>query len=425
MVDLPRYVKPQRKPNGREFYYYERYRSTPRAWPRVPLGTLPHDPLFWVRCEICTGLGAERSEDGWRWIWRAPSCKAYPLPTPSAEDFWLEIERAIEADHRASTKDSRTFGALIDLYRDHAAYTDLAPATKGAYDRYLGRIGERWGDQPVTSLTTMGAQAEIGAQQETPRAAEFFRMVLSRLIDFGIPRGFSDTNPAEKTEKPRYKAEPYKPWPDWAFELFFEHTRVGLHMPVYSALYTGQRSVDVIPMMRPRREASAIELVARKTGANVYVPIHSDFRTILDVTHVDHVRLHLREDGAAWTLAAYITAWQRELTFGHAAAKSQAEADEERATNPEKAQAMDRLRAAGLVFHGYRKNAVNMLLEVGCTEAEVSAIVEMTEAMVRHYSKDVNKRRLAVAGIRKLEGNLSHRLNLFGSAVSPLLRDKK
>jgi len=44
-----------------------------------------------------------------------------------------------------------------------------------------------------------------------------------------------------------------------------------------------------------------------------------------------------------------------------------------------------------------------MLLEAGCTEDEVSSIVEQTPQMVRHYSKDVNKRRLAVNAMRKLE----------------------
>jgi len=79
---------------------------------------------------------------------------------------------------------------------------------------------------------------------------------------------------------------------------------------------------------------------------------------------------------------------------------------------------MRRLRQAGLVFHGLRKNAVNMLLEVGCTEAEVSSIVEMSEAMVRHYAKDGNKRRLAVNGMRKLEAAWAEmRRTVFGASA--------
>ena len=65
-----------------------------------------------------------------------------------------------------------------------------------------------------------------------------------------------------------------------------------------------------------------------------------------------------------------------------------------------------------------RKNAVNMLLEAGCSYAQVAAIVEMSEAMVAHYAKDVEKRRLAVAGMRKLEeGWKQTRELLFGRAA--------
>ena len=163
-------------------------------------------------------------------------------------------------------------------------------------------------------------------------------------------------------------------------------------------------------MRRPEPGARDIELVARKTGASVYVPIHSEYREILVRTHLDHPALHLREDGQPWTLAAYRTAWQRDFTSVNAKGAPTS-------ANPAKKAAMLRLREGGFVFHGLRKNAVNMLLEAGGTEAEVSAIVEMSEQMVRHYSKGVNKRRLARNMMRKLEeGWAETRRNLFGEA---------
>lgn len=178
-----------------------------------------------------------------------------------------------------------------------------------------------------------------------------------------------------------------------------KHARPGLRLPFYSALFTGQRKVDVIPMLRPRSDATMIELVARKTRANVWVPIHSEYRDVIAAAlppgAVQPLALHLREDGAPWTYEGFATAWQRDLSF--TAGEDAPPADRA------KAEAMKRLREAGLVFHGLRKNAVNALLEVGCTEAEVASIVEMSEAMVRHYSRDVNKRRLAINGMKKLE----------------------
>ena len=61
------------------------------------------------------------------------------------------------------------------------------------------------------------------------------------------------------------------------------------------------------------------------------------------------------------------------------------------------------LREQKCVFHGLRKSAVVMLLEAGCTDAEVSAITGQTRDMVVHYARAVNQKRLAAAAILKWE----------------------
>ena len=412
MVELPRYVKVRVKPSGRAFYHYERHRSTPREWPRLALPFGPQDPEFWRRCAQYADLHAERVGDAWIWHWAPDSSRRYALPDPKAEGgieaFWRALDNAERRERLGDAVERRTFSALVEAYKAHTAYTELSDLTRRDYDRHLRMIAEFWGDDPVSALTTVDAQKAIDSFQGTPAVARYFRAVLSRLVSFGIPRGFSTLNVVEATEKVAHEVEPHEPWTDWAFETFFEHARIGLHLPVYSALYTGQRSIDVLPMLRPAMGSNAIELVARKTGKPVYVPIHSEYREILTRTHVEHAALHLREDGEPWTLAAYRTAWQRDFTSVNAKGQPTG-------ASPEKKAAMARLREAGFVFHGLRKNAVNMLLEAGCTEAEVSAIVEMSEQMVKHYSRDVNKRRLARNAMRKLEeGWAETRKNLFG-----------
>jgi hypothetical protein len=47
-----------------------------------------------------------------------------------------------------------------------------------------------------------------------------------------------------------------------------------------------------------------------------------------------------------------------------------------------------------------------MLLEAGCTDAEVSAITGQTREMVVHYARAVNQKRLAAAAILKWEALL-------------------
>ena len=44
-----------------------------------------------------------------------------------------------------------------------------------------------------------------------------------------------------------------------------------------------------------------------------------------------------------------------------------------------------------------------MLLEAGCTTAEVQAITGQSVEMVEHYARDVNKRKLAKSGMQKWE----------------------
>ena len=55
------------------------------------------------------------------------------------------------------------------------------------------------------------------------------------------------------------------------------------------------------------------------------------------------------------------------------------------------------------VPHGLRKNAVNALLEAGCTIAEVSAITGQTHQVVEHYAAQVNRRKLGKSAIVKFE----------------------
>jgi len=427
-VDLPLYVSGYRNRVGRAYYYYQRYRGTERAWPRLPMPFTPSDPEFWIRAAQYERLDATSDAGELTFCHTGHNGQRRPLPHPvhNQVGFLTALSEAHVLFEREKAGDLKTFGALIDLFTQHAAYQSLKPKTRQEYDRYLDMIRGVCGDDAVRDLTTVDAQQAIDTFQDRPATARFFRAVLMRLVDFGIPRGYADVNVVDKTEKVGGDSTPYKPWPDWAFELFFEHARIGLHLPVYSALYTGQRSIDVISMLRPAPDAEAIQLITHKTGGNVWAPIHSEYRVILAATHADAPQLHLREDGAAWTLAGFRTAWQRELSYGQcdpdkSPKARQADADREAAENPDKAAAMRRIREAGLVYHGLRKNAVCMLLEAGCTETEVSRLVEMSEQMVRHYARDINARRVAKSAMRKLEDGWSGiRSTVLGKARNRL-----
>jgi hypothetical protein len=95
----------------------------------------------------------------------------------------------------------------------------------------------------------------------------------------------------------------------------------------------------------------------------------------------DHEMLHLREDGRPLDL--------RRIQDGVAAPNEPAE--------------FPPFRTERLGFHGARKNAVNALLEVGCSEAASCSDRQYESGDGAPYSSKVSQLRLARAAIEQFE----------------------
>lgn len=57
------------------------------------------------------------------------------------------------------------------------------------------------------------------------------------------------------------------------------------------------------------------------------------------------------------------------------------------------------MTSAHVVTHGLRKNAVNALLEAGCSTAETAAISGQSLGMVEHYARARNQQALGTAAV--------------------------
>lgn len=404
MFALPEHIHAISKPNGRNYYYFAKHRSTPDAWPRI---RVPADPLsveFAGYVALFDRLAASLIDGLWTFFLVDVTGRRHSLPAPDdPETFWKAATKAEQLGRQVAAGVAKTFSALIMEFKESAAYQlksessngkkGISKSTREQYDRCLKVIEAAWGDDPVSKLTPEEAQKAIDAFRDTPAAGRVFRSVLSRLISWGIPRGYAPFNVVEHTEDDD-EGGTYEPWPLWAFELFFANARIGLHMPIYSALFTGQRKGDLLNMKRPIEGVTEMPIIAQKTDEIVPIQIHSEYRSIIralpalplneDGT-VKTDRLHLREDGVPWTYEGFNTAWQREM--------------DRKVFKP--------FRENRLVPHGVRKNAVNNLLEIGCSEAQVGAIVKMSPAMVRHYSKRINQFRLARGAMKQFEDGWS------------------
>lgn len=376
MVELPRHVHrvtKRRKDKSETVYtFYTRNRNTAAALPSIALPE-PLSKEFPTSIEICNAL--ERDRDTWH-LYGAE------LPDHRDKGFWEAALKVHAAYQRRLHADAKDFTGLIDAFHAHEAFTSLSASTRRGYEASAKLVRSAWAFDLPAELTTPDAQQAIDALGETPASANQFRAYLSRLMAWGVPRGFCSSNPVQFSEKIP-GGEPWKPWPEWAWEILVEHAPFNLLLPAVSALFTGQRQGDVLMMPRPRETDGTIEVRAQKTGTTVWVPIHSAYRPWIEkAPKGDAVQLHLGVRGMPYeTTDGFRADWQRLMN-----------------TEPFKP-----FRENRLVFHGIRKNAIINLLEVGCTETQAGAICNMSEEMVRHYGREVRTRVLARDGMKLLE----------------------
>lgn len=391
-VDLPRYVhkvtKTPKHGRQQDYYFYTRHRNTAEAWPSLALPE-PLTREFLDAHAVCAAL--ERREGRFYLFGKE-------MPHHGDKAFWEVAAGIMAAKEKRDHSDAMDFTALTQAFESdtNPIWRDkLSDSTKRGYRAYAKMVRDAWAFDLPADLTAVDAQQAIDALGDTPAVANQFRAYLSRLMAWGVPRGYSLSNPVIHTEKAP-KGEPWKPWPEWAFETLMEHAPITMLMPAISALFTGQRQGDVIAMRRPREGDGSIEVRAQKTKRTVWIPVHGEYRKwIARAPKGDSPLLHLGARGLPFASAdSFRTEWQKLM----------------------RKEEFKRFREERIVFHGLRKNAVINLLEVGCNEGQVGAIVNMSEQMVRHYGREVNIRVLAKAGMKLLETNWADvRPDAFGT----------
>jgi hypothetical protein len=320
---------------GREYFYFQKGRSSKSPGPRLKLPGDPHSIEFWTAYR--NFLGSEE-------------------PT------------------------RKSFDDLIAAYKISPEFTRRSEATRRDYSRYLEIASSAWGDLLVAGLRPKHVIQLRDKWSNAPVAANHLLSVLKTLINWGIPREFSDTNPCVFVPKLETDEGGARPWPLWGYELIDGHASVGLHHAVWLARYTGQRQADVIRMAPEHLEDGGINVVQRKTGKKLWVPLHADLRTELETWDGSpYVRT---SKGAAYTTERFRAAWTRLMNDTPAG----------------------RIRKEGLTFHGLRTSSVEKLREAGCGTREIEAITGMSPAMITRYSRFADQKRLAKAAVRRLEG---------------------
>jgi hypothetical protein len=224
---------------GREYFYFQRGRGTKHAGPRRSLPCDLHSVEFWRAYR--EALGTETEQTG------------------------------------------RKFNDLIAAYKMSPEYRGLAAATQQDYERYLDIIQRAWGELLVSGVRPKNVLTLRDAWATTPVAANHLVSVAKTLINWGIPREFSEGNPCLAIAKLATEEGGARPWPIWAYGLIEAHAREDLRRAVWLARYTGQRQADVIRMSKGDLEEGGIgdleeggiKVIQQKTGKELWIPLHA------------------------------------------------------------------------------------------------------------------------------------------------------
>ncbi len=296
-----------------------------------------------------------------------------PDPMKEPDAFMRKLAHLQRVDLRNSAARTGTVSDAARLYLKSPAFTDLAANTQRLYRLYLDRIESIFGDAPLTDITSADVQHYVMDEHaDTRGAANIMLDVLHIIYKWAGKRRQGLIDPTIGID--HFEGGEHKAWPDHVLSKALESEDQPFRFGVALHFYTGQRIGDVCKMTWNALTADGrIPVVQQKTGTHVLIPVHPGLQREIDAARKTSLTILSNRKGQPLTPKMF-RRWVTDFGKGE---------------------------GTHLVPHGLRKNAVNGLLEAGCSTAEVSSITGQSLQMVEHYAKQRNQNRLASAAILK------------------------
>jgi integrase len=299
-----------------------------------------------------------------------------PMGKHSSVGF-MDTYRAMVGHRTRRDATPVTVSDLADKFEGSAEFSQLAEGTRKFYTAQLKHVREHLGKFPINDVKRRHVAEvvnnRLGEQNGTRNGV---LAVIGVLYTYARRLELTEARPAADI-KP-FKTGSHDPWPIEVLQagLHAEHDRTRLAINLL--YYTGARIGDAMRFRWSDIRDGVLYFTEQKRGGAQEVPLGSALLAELAQTPRRGLTIIVNEDGLPMTDQVV----RKELK------KFAAEQG-----HPD------------LVPHGLRKNAVNALLEAGCSVAEVQAITGQSFRMVEHYAKRVRRKGLGQAAIYKLEQN--------------------
>lgn len=307
--------------------------------------------------------------------------------------FVAECARITALSDRADTTKPGTLGMLIDRYRSHSQFSDLAPRTKQDYQRifdYLMPIKDtplaRFNPPLVVKIRDKAAE-KLGRKW-----GNYVKTVLSVVFGFGVERGHVSSNPAFKLKgirRAKDAPEANRPWADHEREAVLTALPSHMVVPIMLMMYCGLDPKDALTLPRSAIKDGLIDTKRAKTGQPVWIPLLSPLRNALAAAPKHSaITVCANSFGKPWTTNGFSVSWQ----------KVRNRLVDEKAIEP------------GLTLKGLRHTVATILAESGFDDRTIADMLgQKTLAMAQHYSRRANRARKLTGVVESFETEVNRR----------------
>lgn len=295
------------------------------------------------------------------------------LPDPKDRAFGATYAALLgHRSRRANAVAELTVSALVKLYQASDKFDKLSASTQRLYNLYLAELTDKLGPGPAQRVERKDIVLLLDKMADRPGAANMVKRAGGAAYTWARKRGHVTNDPFVEIED--MDTGEHDPWPEEALKLALEAKEDLPRLAAHLLYYTAQRIGDVAALRWQDVKDGYIEVIQKKTKKELEIRIHSE-------------------------LAKELARHPRSLTTIIPGAPSESKNNRIRLS----LQAVVAPHGYKVVPHGLRKNAVNALLEAGCSAAETAAISGQSLQMVEYYAKRRSQKRLGQAAMLKWE----------------------
>ena len=102
------------------------------------------------------------------------------------------------------------------------------------------------GDRLVATLTRRDIYQLLDGMSATPNSANFMLSVLRLLLEWSVPRGYRDDNPAVGVKRLKVEDSGHEPWTVDGYRFVMEQAPTHLRRMAFLGRATGQRVSDLV-----------------------------------------------------------------------------------------------------------------------------------------------------------------------------------